>query len=150
MKEERKSYYVPFLAGQDPPFPRRSSRINRPFGMDAWELQLIEDHYTRTITHKELAEEACLSPSRFAVLFRRELNTTPLAYLEKYRLDRAVEMLLHSALPINGIAEMTGFHCQFYFSRVFRKRFDQSPSGFRKSGRQLTGDRILHDPLVKV
>ena len=65
-------------------------------------------------------------------LFRQEVNTTPHKYLTNLRLQVAADMLL-SGCTDGGIAEIArlcGFRDPLYFSRLFRKRYDVSPSAY--------------------
>ena len=63
-------------------------------------------------------------------LFRQEVCTTPHKYLTNLRLQVAADMLL-SGYTEGGIAEiahMCGFRDPLYFSRLFKKRYEVSPS----------------------
>ncbi len=66
-------------------------------------------------------------------LFKRQLGTTPHAYLSEYRLQSVASLL--SALPkatvnISDIAQSCGFSDPLYMSRVFKNKFGVSPSQY--------------------
>ncbi len=66
-------------------------------------------------------------------LFKRQLGTTPHAYLSEYRLQSVASLL--SALPkstsnISDIAQSCGFNDPLYMSRVFKSKFGVSPSQY--------------------
>ena len=45
-------------------------------------------------------------------------------------------MLSHSDLPISHIAEFLGFKSQSHFTRAFRQHVAETPSDYRRRGRQ--------------
>lgn len=79
------------------------------------------------------AEFCHLSVSRFSHLFAAGIGMTPGEYLNTLRLEQAKTLLFESDLPIGTVALRAGFSDANYFSRLFRKRFGQSPSSFRKN-----------------
>ena len=56
---------------------------------------------------------------------------SPNQYHLDLRLTKAKELLISTNLTINQIAGQTGFDSLFYFSRVFKKKNNMSPKGFR-------------------
>lgn len=65
-------------------------------------------------------------------LFRQELHTTPGKFLNDMRLQRAADMLLSGGgkTSVSEIARMCGFRDPLYFSRMFKKRYQVSPSRY--------------------
>ena len=51
----------------------------------------------------------------------------------RYRIQRARELLRHSALPIGAVAASVGFQDPLYFSRAFRRETGESPSAWRSA-----------------
>ena len=64
-------------------------------------------------------------------VFSRELSLSPWDYLNRYRIQRAKELLHRTNDSIRSIAHQVGFKDQAYFSRVFRKQTGSSPNEFR-------------------
>ena len=95
-------------------------------------LQFIAQHHRERLTLATLARECALSPSRFSHLFRYEMNVAPLQYLNRYRIDRAKEMLRWTTEPIAEIAYNVGFDNPLYFSRIFHKHVGRSPRDYRR------------------
>ena len=58
---------------------------------------------------------------------------TPLAYLNRARIENAKELLLKTSLSIAEIAEMVGFSGQNYFGRLFRRQVGLSPTEFART-----------------
>ncbi len=96
-------------------------------------LSYIARNWTHALSVPQLATKVCLSPSRFAALFRQETGTTPARYIQAKRLEAACDRLLNSNASIAEIAESVGFSNAFHFSARFRTAYDQSPRDFRRS-----------------
>lgn len=71
------------------------------------------------------------SPGRFAARFRARWGCPPRHYQIRQRLQRACALLEGSSLKIGAIAAEVGYDNPFYFSRLFRKAFGQSPQAYR-------------------
>ena len=71
-------------------------------------------------------------------LFRQETCTTPHKYLTNLRLQVAADLLLsgHAEGGISEIAHACGFRDPLYFSRLFKKRYDVSPSEYARQKQQ--------------
>jgi signal transduction histidine kinase/ligand-binding sensor domain-containing protein/AraC-like DNA-binding protein/ActR/RegA family two-component response regulator len=54
-------------------------------------------------------------------------------YINKFRLDKAVYLLVNSDKNINEIADVTGFSNQRYFSTVFKQFYHATPTLYRKT-----------------
>ncbi len=68
-------------------------------------------------------------------LFKQELGVTPHRYLSDLRLQTAAETLAQDAAAGSSITEVAhncGFREPLYFSRMFRKKFGQSPSEYQQ------------------
>jgi AraC family transcriptional regulator of arabinose operon len=94
-------------------------------------LEYVAAHYKMNLNVAILAREVCLSPSRFAHLFRSQMNAAPMQYVEQYRLERAAEKLLSTNQSIEQVARESGFVNAYHFSARFRRHFKQAPSRYR-------------------
>ena len=95
-------------------------------------LTHIERHYAEPITVADLAAVANLSQPRLFALFQSKLGTSPMAYLNNYRLSTAESLLIHTDLPIGQIGTSVGIQDGNYFNKLFRKTYQTAPSKFRK------------------
>jgi AraC-like DNA-binding protein len=98
-------------------------------------LAFIGDHYADRLDLATLARAVHLSPKRLARCFREALGVTPMAYLRRYRLERARELLIATDLPVTQIAYDTGFQEPAHFSRTFRAQFGVSARALRDHAR---------------
>ena len=97
-------------------------------------VHYIHDNLDRRLPVAELASELSLSPRHLARLFAAHLGTSPAAYIEGARLERAKTLLQGSADPIKGIAGAVGYESVHHFSRAFSRRVGLSPGAFRSQG----------------
>ncbi|MGE8562100.1 MAG: helix-turn-helix domain-containing protein [Acinetobacter sp.] len=83
-------------------------------------------------TVESLAEQCCMSRSKFATLFSSIVGETPLAYLQQYRLRLASQHLREGQLSIQQIAHRVGYSSETAFSQTFKRLFDLTPSQYRQ------------------
>ena len=63
-----------------------------------------------------------MSESNLYAVFKKITETTPVQYLNNYRLSTASERLINSNDSIANISESAGIAEQFYFSKLFKKK----------------------------
>lgn len=79
-----------------------------------------------------MAAQAGLTPTHFALAFRRELGETPLSYVTGLRLEEA-RRRLRRGVSVTETALGLGFSTPQYFSVVFRKRYRTTPSAYQRA-----------------
>ncbi|MBB1485261.1 helix-turn-helix domain-containing protein [Oceanospirillum sediminis] len=95
------------------------------------------NHYIRQnmsdkITVAQLARIACISESRFHLLFRETIGLTPHQYLIQARLKEAYHLLYNSSVSVNDIAAQTGFTSQSALTNAFKKYYQTTPGQIRR------------------
>lgn len=93
--------------------------------------QYIRDNFDKHLSLTDAAAAVNLSPTYLAHLVKKETGKTFLELLTQRRLERAKELIAHTALPIAAIAEQSGFADLAYFTRRFKQLTGVSPSRFR-------------------
>lgn len=101
-----------------------SRRLNRA-------LDYMTAHLNRPISLSELATVCGLSSTHFSRAFREAMGQPPHAYLVGLRMERAIDLLEQTRLPITEVALSCGFDQPQYFATVFRRKFGLSPSAWR-------------------
>ncbi len=87
-----------------------------------------------------LAARAGMSERTFSRVFHRETGTTPAAFVELARLDRAKAVLETSDWPLARVAERSGFASLDALHRAFQKRVGATPGDYRQRfGRAVPG-----------
>ncbi|MFH5186742.1 helix-turn-helix domain-containing protein [Paenibacillus sp. TAB 01] len=96
----------------------------------------IEDHYAQPISLQQLADQLQVSPQHTCLLFQQTLGLRPVAYLTKFRLRKAKELLLQRwDLEVREVARQVGYEDSSYFIKLFKKQEGLTPSSFRKAHR---------------
>ncbi|MBM7566000.1 helix-turn-helix domain-containing protein [Paenibacillus sacheonensis] len=92
----------------------------------------IEQFAHEDLTLQSISERFHLSREYISRKFKQELNQNVSDYITTCRINRAKMLLASPHLKITQIAEMAGFQDEKYFSKVFKKWTDQTPSEYRK------------------
>jgi two-component system, response regulator YesN len=94
--------------------------------------EFIEQNYMDPdLSLNDVAAKANLSPSHFSVIFSQEVNQTFKEYLTEIRIKKAKELLRSTALGATEISCRIGYSDPHYFSYVFKKNTNLSPTEFR-------------------
>jgi transcriptional regulator GlxA family with amidase domain len=100
-------------------------------------VRFIEENAHRDISAAEIAAAAHVSIRSLQLTFRRHLDTTPMAYLRRVRLERAHRDLL-AADPatdtVGLIAARWGFLNHSRFTARYRAEYGSTPSATRHLG----------------
>lgn len=94
-------------------------------------LSYIHAHFDKDISISSLARLENLSVSRFRSLFKDKMGLSPIHYIASIRIAQAKDMLSYTDLSIKEISYAVGYRDPLYFTRVFKRHTDQSPSEFR-------------------
>jgi AraC family transcriptional regulator len=112
------------------------SEIRSPRGLDSRQLRLVTEAIHQKIgepiTVSALSSVAGLSRSHFSHAFRTSLGRTPHAHIVRTRIERAMELMTRTGLPLSEIALVTGFSDQAHFSNRFRRVAGMTPAQWRK------------------
>jgi transcriptional regulator GlxA family with amidase domain len=88
-------------------------------------------HLGEDLSVAVLADCAYMSPRNFARAFRDEIGTTPAAYIERLRVERARSLLESGDAAIESVAAECGFGTVETLRRAFQRRVGTSPSDYR-------------------
>ncbi|WP_340012344.1 AraC family transcriptional regulator [Paenibacillus sp. FSL H7-0690] len=102
-------------------------------------ITFIQEHYTESITVKQLAELAGISIWQYTPIFQQLTGKKPLEYLTDLRINHSKRFLQESTEPLREIARLVGFSDEYYFSRRFRQKTGVTPGQYaHQQGRKLT------------
>ncbi len=96
-------------------------------------LEYIEAHYGETLTLDILADVAGMNARYFCKVFSSLTHTTPMNYVNFYRIEQATFLLDSTELPITAIAADCGFWESSYFAKVFKKFKGTTPQQHRRA-----------------
>lgn len=78
-----------------------------------------------------LARVAHISPAHFSRQFRATFGETPHRYLQRRRVERAMELLRETDRPVTEICLDVGFNSLGTFTRTFREIVGEPASAYR-------------------
>lgn len=93
---------------------------------------LLETNLARTITRGDIADELNISQSHLSHLIKDRLNTTFTHYLRDKRMKKAKKLLQETDKQVKEIARETGYKDPNYFSRIFKKTNNMTPTAYRR------------------
>lgn len=96
-------------------------------------IRHMEDNYMQDITLDDLAKKSGYTPSYIIRLFKEMTDLTPLQYLYELRMNAATSYLQSTRMSVQDIAESIGFPNIHYFSRMFKKKFGESPTEWKRT-----------------
>jgi AraC family transcriptional regulator len=105
-------------------------------------LALIDERLAEALQVRDLAAAVHLSPYHFARLFRQATGQAPHLYVTWQRMDRAMELLAQSDLPLVEVARRVGYHTQAHFTGVFHARVGTTPRAYRMRSRAAPGQGL--------
>lgn len=104
---------------------------------------------TRNISVTDIAAYLEMTPNYVSSIFKREMGRSLTNYINEVRIDSSMKLLTHTDLSIGEIAEKAGFDDYNYFSRIFKKMMNVSPTEYRKGclkerGTSTELQKIIH------
>lgn len=91
-------------------------------------LAIIHRHFSRPIKLTDIAEECGITSSYLSRLFSEYLNTSYVDYLNSFRIEQALVLLKEQHLSVKETAKLVGYQDPNYFSRIFRRYTNMSPT----------------------
>ncbi|MDF7679336.1 superoxide response transcriptional regulator SoxS [Enterobacteriaceae bacterium ESL0689] len=92
----------------------------------------IDEHIDQPLSIDIVARKSGYSKWYLQRIFRQVMHQTIGHYIRQRRLSLAAEALRETQRPIFDIAMDLGYVSQQTFSRVFRRKFDRTPSDYRQ------------------
>lgn len=108
-------------------------------------IQFIEKNYKDDISLDDIVEVTDLSKYHFTREFKKYMNDTPINYLAKIRINKALTYLSMNEKNIEWIALEVGFSSSNYFSKVFKKVTGVSPNSYRRETTVMAVNKIFSD-----
>lgn len=102
--------------------------------MEAFEKMItyLHAHFSDKLTLEDLSVCCSYSKPYIIRLFKQYAGTSPIDYLNKYRISKAQTMLSADDKNVLEIALACGFENVGYFIRTFKKHTGQTPGKWRK------------------
>ncbi|MBC7961289.1 MAG: AraC family transcriptional regulator [Vallitaleaceae bacterium] len=111
-------------------------------------LNFMNSNYPQPISICQVASHSGLSRSHFAMTFKQEVGSSPSTYLSRLRLQNAKRFLLDTNLSITEVAHSVGFQDALYFSKIFSKFENLSPTEYRKHCVQTVPEKEWNESIM--
>lgn len=107
---------------------RGSKKIDYPKNVKLF----IQLRYSEDISVEQISNALNINRRYMSRIFKKRYGMTVMEYLVAYRLKKASEYLL-SGLSVAEAAARSGYRDVFNFSKMFKKKYDASPSEYAKA-----------------
>lgn len=98
-------------------------------------MNYIHQNYEQPLTIIDIANAASISKSECFRCFSDLSETTPVDYLNSFRLLQASQHLLTTDKSISDICFETGFNNTSYFAKKFKEQYGMTPKEYREKNR---------------
>ncbi|WP_460218064.1 helix-turn-helix domain-containing protein [Psychroserpens sp. MEBiC05023] len=115
-------------------------------------LDYIETRLPSKLTLNKLAEIACMSPSYFHRIFKKETGRTPFDFIEELKMNKAYALIITNTQRVHELTEMFGYSDYETFTRAFKKHFTLAPDDIRAIVLKIRNDMNVGSEgiLIKV
>ncbi len=96
-------------------------------------LDYIEKNYSEDISLQDMADYAHISKEYLCRVFNSMSDSTPIEYLNRYRIRQSTSEIIHSDKTISDIALSCGFNNSSYFNKLFLRYMNCTPTEYRKT-----------------
>ena len=97
--------------------------------------EYIRQEYSHLQGVEEVAAVFKVSPAHLSRCFKKEMGIPPIEFLNRQRVQVAMNQLLGTEKTVKEIGEENGFSCGNYFGKVFRRYAGVSPEIYRMRNR---------------
>lgn len=99
---------------------------------------IVQNRFTENINVAEIAEEVSLSVPYLCMVFKQETGETINDYITRLRVRKAKELLKNPDIKLCDICNEIGYSDPGYFSKIFRRSTNLSPSEYRRNVTELS------------
>jgi YesN/AraC family two-component response regulator len=93
----------------------------------------IQDHLEDDLSIQKISRQINASKSVLYKKFQTHFHCTVGEYINKKRVERAVQLLTTTALSMEDISQKCGFSSGSYFTKIFKQNMGVTPLKFKKN-----------------
>lgn len=109
-------------------------KLRNPYIISAQDY--IEKNYNNPdLSLEEIAENLKIAPNYLSTIFSKNLGIKLFEYINEYRLEKSIHLLLNTDMTINDISIECGFNSSRNYIRIFKKYKENTPGAYRKQHR---------------
>ncbi|WP_274363920.1 response regulator transcription factor [Paenibacillus thermotolerans] len=95
-------------------------------------LKQIHESYSEPLSLKAFGKQFHIHPNYLGQLFQKETHETFTEYINRYRIEKAKQMLKESHEKVHEIARKVGYWEPGYFYKQFKKHVGVSPTEYKE------------------
>lgn len=94
-------------------------------------IEYINKNIAANLSNENLSEKFGYSVSYFRNIFYKVMKISPMQYVNKVKMEKAIEMLDSDYGTITNLAESLGYQNVYHFSSAFKKYYGLSPLQYK-------------------
>lgn len=105
-------------------------------GPDYWiprSINYMNTHYMEHISVQDVADFASVHRGYFSKVFTQKVGMSPVRYLERLKMEKAMELLQSATYSISEIGMTLGYPDPYTFTRAFSRYSGMPPGKWRKT-----------------
>lgn len=122
-------FIITYLKGLEEENSKETAPVDRA-------IAYIRKNIHQNISRTDIADNIYMNPDYLSRLFKKEKNISLTDYIVQEKLKMAAAMLKSTSLPVSVIASNIGYTNFSYFTQVFRKSYEMSPSEYRQNNQK--------------
>lgn len=99
-------------------------------------IHYMRENIEQHITMDEVLRYVGYSQSHFFTVFKKKTGVSPITYVNRLKIEHACRLLRTTDMKVNQICYKVGIEDALYFSRLFSKIMNMSPTDYRLRERQ--------------
>ena len=112
---------------------KRPATVERRRALFLEAASIVEQEYREKLALDEVARRVATSRRQLQRAFAEAGETSFRSYLQRVRMERAVELLRDGGPPVNQVAVAVGYSQPAQFAKAFRRHHGAPPSTFRSA-----------------
>lgn len=96
-------------------------------------IEYMKTHYMEHITIQDVSAYICVHRAHLSKVFTEKVGMTPVRFLEKLKMDKAMELLRTSTYTIKEIASTIGYPDPYTFTHAFSRYVGIPPAKWRRT-----------------
>ncbi len=92
---------------------------------------LMRELIDQPVSMQEIAKKSGMGYSLFRKLFKERVQSAPAQYFQNLKIQKAIELLTTTTIPVKEVAYRLNFETPAYFSAQFKKQTGKSPTEYR-------------------
>lgn len=100
-------------------------------------MDYLNFHFIEDLGLCKLSKQFNFSLDYLSKLFKKYYSVSPMEYVQRLRINKALELLLTTDMSVEQISDASGFKDITVFFRTFKKRVGISPLSWRKLNRKI-------------